>query len=100
MRRCWLRGLRVNGGFDSLPGQQERENLRESERRMMMKTYKIELTKAQNWMVVNNAKDEELVWLAKFGGMARDYTYWLVKKDLQAVTEVIGESPVILREVD
>ena len=65
-----------------------------------MRTHKIELTKAQNWKVINNTKDETLIWLCKFGGMARDYTYWLTDPDLRAVTEAIGTTPKILVTVD
>jgi len=64
-----------------------------------MKTYKIELTKAQNWKLVAS-KDETLSLLAKFGGMARDYTYWITIKDMPAVVAAIGCQPLILVEVD
>jgi hypothetical protein len=65
-----------------------------------MRTHKIELTKEQNWQVIANSKDETLVNLAKFGGMCRDYTYWVTDTDLKAITAAIGTDPVILRTVD
>ena len=65
-----------------------------------MKTYKIELTKQQNFLVVRNCKDETLTLSAKFGGMCKDYTFWLTEKDLPVIAAAIGEQPKVVAEFD
>jgi len=65
-----------------------------------MKTLKIELTKRQNNLVAARCKDEALKWSAKFGGMCKDYTFWLREDQLHFISDAIDEQSTILVEVE
>ena len=65
-----------------------------------MATVKIELTKRQNNLVATRCKDETLALSAKFGGMCRDYTFWMKDSDIPAIAEAIGEQPKVIVRID